>query len=156
MKRPTPRRLALWGTVPLVAGSVAFAAPAAADEYPDPDYVKIGTRVSGPNGSCADGKKASNDHVVVCFKEYGDKLYVKDAKKDGRSAYGEFDEHYTTFNGGDYKSCRNPYGVGTWAVCDYAIAENTRVKFFGYTRDNEGAGNIVRDATSFVFDWNSN
>ncbi len=133
---------------------LTWVSPAAADESPDADYFKNGAQVSSTDGACSDGNNASNTHVRVCFKEYGDKLYVYDAEPDGRSAYGEFDEHYTTFAGGDYKACRNRHGYGTWAVCDYSIAENTRVKFFGYTRDNEGTVNIVRNPTSFVKDWN--
>ena len=141
--------------VAAVTAITAVAAPAAsADESADPDYVKTGTRVSGPANACSDGSNARNGHVKVCFAEVGDKLYVYDADRDGRSAYGEFDEHFTAFAGGDYKACRNPYGEGTWAVCSYSILPNTRVKFFGYTRDNKGVINLVRDYTTFVYDRN--
>src|SRR5689334_22659388 len=36
---------------------------------------KIGTPVSGPGGSCADGFVA-NSHVKVCWMRDGDRLYV--------------------------------------------------------------------------------
>lgn len=127
---------------------------AAADETPDPGYYKNGTLVADSANACLDGNNVGNGHVVVCFASSGDKLYVRDVSKDGRSAYGEFDEHYTSFSGGDYKTCRNPHGYNTWAVCDYTILANTRVKFFGYTRDNEGTFSVTRDVTAFVTDWN--
>lgn len=109
------------------------ASPAAAD-------IRVGTRVSGPDGACAN-TSASNSHVTVCFAAYGDYLYVKDGDNDGRSAYG-----YFTWPG-DRDDCRNPYGVGTWVRCNYDLPENMRISYKGYTRDNEGAINIVRNVT---------
>lgn len=96
--------------------------------------VKTGTKVSGPDGACGDNDNASNTNVTVCFKAYGDKLYVKDGEADGRSAYGQFDSDYVYWNGGDTKACRNPYGAGTWVVCDYAIVEGTSVSSAGSRR----------------------
>lgn len=124
-----------------------------------PQQIKIGTRVSGPDGACADGDNAANDHVRVCFKAHGDKLYVQDRAQDGRSAFGWFNAAETAFAGGDTAACRNPYGKGTWVVCDYSILEHTRVKFMAFTHDMDGGvgdnpAAFSKDETGWKTDWN--
>jgi hypothetical protein len=106
--------------------------------------VRIGVRVSDANGACAN-KSASNGHVKVCFGAAADKLYVQDRYQDGRSAYG-------AFGYGDYATCRNPYGVGTWVVCDYDLPEKTIYKYYGFTQDNEGAYNPMHDITAPAYE----
>lgn len=128
----------------VATGLMAIGAPTTAVAADD---VKIGTRVAGPNGACADGQNANNSHVRVCFKAYGEKLYVKDKAQDGRSAYGRYEYPY------NLKTCRNRSGNGTWVVCDYSIPEGRQVKFRGYTRDNEGTFNWIRDRTSWAYDF---
>lgn len=120
-----------------VAGlSVAVAAPAQAAES-----FKVGTLVSGANGACQK-YMAANNHVKVCFEPYGEKLYVQDRAKDGRSAIGEL---YFSSVG-----CRNKFGVDTWVVCDYDIPEGWHTTMVGSTRDFEGTFNWTHDITGEV------
>lgn len=143
------------GITGALAGLAMLCVTAAPAHAIGDSQVKTGTKVSGPDGACGDDDNASNTNVTVCFKAYGDKLYVKDGEADGRSAYGQFDSDYVYWNGGDTKACRNPYGAGTWVVCDYAIVEGTSVKFRGFTQDNEGTINLERNEV-WGYDLNNN
>ncbi len=124
------------GVVPvLIAAAVAVgAAPGVASA----EEIEIGQKVRGPADACT-GNDVSNDNVRVCFRSDGEWLYVQDREADGRSAYGQIanrDRH-----------CRNPYGQGTWVRCNYSFREGSPVSFRGYTRDNEGRINLMRNET---------
>lgn len=134
--------LTVVGALLLVGGS---ASPAYAVADSD---VRIGTRVSDANGSCNAGDIAENTHVKVCFGAAEDKLYVMDKDNDGRSAYGRFDTGWV----GPAKACRNPYGQGTWVVCDYDLPEYIMAKFQGFTQDNQGFFNPEHDHTGWVYE----
>jgi hypothetical protein len=56
---------------------------------------------------------------VVFVKRAGDYLFVKDTCKDGRSAVGR-----VSWSPNEYRTCRNPYGRGTWARCNFDWPEN--------------------------------
>lgn len=131
--RTTSRRGLAIGLV-TAAASLGVAPAASAEE------IVIGKKVKGPAGACQ-GNHVENDNVKVCFHPDGEWLYVKDVAKDGRSAYGQIasrDRH-----------CRNPYGRGTWVKCNYSFREGTPVSFRGYTRDNEGRVNLMRNETPY-------
>lgn len=70
---------------------------------------------SGPSGSYA---CISTTGSKVCYKADGDKIYVKDTKKDGFSAVMRW---YTDY--GRWGTCRNKLGYGKWGVCDKNFAE---------------------------------
>lgn len=58
-------------------------------------------------------------------KRYGDRTYVRDMCKDGKSAVVKV--HIFNNDGSiDRKVCRNPYGVKQWAMCDWNWPENNR------------------------------
>jgi len=137
MKLMTRRAAGIAGTVVLLAGIGATPAYAADG--------RAGTKVSDPNGACADNS-VGNTHVQVCYLDYGDKLYVKDKEADGRSAYG-----YITWP--DKEPCRNSYGAGTWVMCNYDIPEDMRILYKGYTQDNEGYFNPWHDEMAETSEW---
>ena len=59
----------------------------------------------------------------ACFKEYGDKVWVKDTKANGEIAAGSI---YNTDSGTDfYRVCYNDRGAdGGWVMCDFDVPEN--------------------------------
>jgi hypothetical protein len=118
----------------LLAASVA--APAQADD-------RLGTRVSGPEGSCAN-KSIENAHVKVCFAAFGEWLYVQDKAADGRSAYGQILVPEVK------DPCRNKFGAGTWAKCNYSVPEYLFVMYQGYTQDNGGLFDPKHDITDLI------
>ena len=90
------------------------------------------------------GNNAENDSVKVCFHPDGEWLYVQDKDADGRSAYGQISNRD--------RHCRNPCGKGAWVRCNYSFTDGHTVAFRGYTRDNEGAINIMRNETPYTAD----
>lgn len=124
----------------LLAATAALAiVPAGASA----EEIEIGQKVPGPGSACK-GNNAVNDSVKVCFQPGGEWLYVKDKDADGRSAFGEIANRD--------RRCRNPYGKGTWVRCNYSYPDGHTVTFRGYTRDNEGAINIMRNETRYTSD----
>jgi hypothetical protein len=123
----------------IAAALEAGVAPATASA----DEIVIGEEVHSPLDACL-GNNAENDNVKVCFREDGEWIYVRDKKADGRSAYGEID--------GRDRVCRNPYGQGAWARCNYSFREGSRVTFRGFTRDNEGRINLKRNETLWTYE----
>ena len=66
----------------------------------------------------------NNNHgAKACFQPYGDKVWVKDTRKDGYSAAAE--TKYSYSRGPDV--CINKHGKGTWVVCNYNMREGRRV-----------------------------
>jgi hypothetical protein len=99
-----------------------------------------------------DAPRVRNDHVEVCFKRAGDKFYVLDGKRDGRSAYADFQVRGDPDGSGPgfdtSGTCRNSLGAGHWGVCDYEIEENPNivdVVYNGFTKDNGAWPNPVRN-----------
>jgi hypothetical protein len=66
----------------------------------------------------------------VCVRYDGDVVYVKDGASDSNSALGMV---YTS-SGVSHRICRNPYGAGTWARCDFDWAENADHDVYGGER----------------------
>jgi len=122
----------------VLAALVVGVAPATASAE-----IVIGDRVGSPGDAC-DGNNAENDNVKVCFQQDGEWLFVKDVAADGRSAYGEIENRD--------RICRNLYGQGTWVRCNYSFREGSAVTFRGYTKDNEGSANLIRNLTTWTAD----
>jgi hypothetical protein len=135
------------GAASLAAGLLLVGVTSSPANAVSDSQTRIGVRVADANGSCADGS-AENTHVKVCFDPGSDRLYVKDKDTDGRSAYGMFDGGWV----GDRDACRNPYGAGTWVMCDYDLQEYIMAKYQGFTQDNEGTFNFERDHTNWDYE----
>lgn len=58
-------------------------------------------------------------YSYVEVKRYGDKTFVKDPCKDGASAIAMVIVYNNDWSIRSRKVCRNKYGKGTWAVCDW-------------------------------------
>lgn len=82
-----------------------------------------------------------NDQLEVCFQPNGDTFWVHDKASDGRSAYAEWTNPRT----GESGTCRNSMGAGTWGACGYDFRETDVIVYAGFTKDNEGNMNIIRD-----------
>ncbi|WP_020579133.1 hypothetical protein [Actinopolymorpha alba] len=113
-------------------GMVATAGPAAAGY--ENNYGKAGTPDPALVGArdCVESYRAK-----VCFQEYGDKLWVKDIRRDGYTPY-------MSWKVGDrWGECYNNYGYGKWAVCDKNFTENMAIKFaassYNFTTKKQGA-----------------
>ncbi|WBQ05195.1 hypothetical protein [Kribbella sp. CA-293567] len=126
------RAAAIVGVAGVLTFGAAVTPAAAADSW------SVGTKVSGPGGAC-NYAFVANNAVKVCFEPDGELLYVYDGKSDGRSAIGE-----VSFS---HKGCRNKWGKGTWARCNYSWPEGKKAFIIGGTRDFEGVFNTVRDIT---------
>ena len=91
----------------------------APDLLADPDDW-IGPVHSFPEDGYPCGSASVESTSLV--KMAGDYVYVKDTCKDGRSAVaritGQEDGHWHT------RICRNAYGKGTWARCNYDWLED--------------------------------
>jgi hypothetical protein len=89
--------------------------------------------------SCQDGTHFTNgtppgDHCAtapddtrVCIVYDGDVVYVKDGQVDSHSALGLVE----TDSGVPLRICRNPYGSGSWARCDFDWIEDAMHKVSG-------------------------
>ncbi len=63
---------------------------------------------------------------MVCFQKKGDKLWVKDTKKDGRIAVGYWG--YIGKGWADH-TCSNELGSGQWGICNYNMKEGKSLSF---------------------------
>jgi hypothetical protein len=104
----------------------AAAVPSAASAY-EWDIAKRGNPPSGM--PCVDTSRAQ-----VCFQSYGDKVWVQDEKRDGRSALGQWDVD------GRYGFCRNRSKYDNWARCNKNFPEGVTVKFAAGTYNKSGPG----------------
>lgn len=89
------------------------------------DGVRV-TGTIGPFNRCGTAG-SSVGSTEVCIRYDGDVVYVKDGAADGHSAIAQI----TTAKGVPYRYCRNPYGHGTWAKCDFNWPENAWKEFSG-------------------------
>ncbi|GAA3254328.1 hypothetical protein ACFO1B_51335 [Dactylosporangium siamense] len=124
-----PRRwaLALAATAGAAASLLAPTAASAAYYGEETNYTAI---TSGPTGEyvCVD-----HTGVNVCFKPYGDELYVRDLRADGYAAVLEWNMPENGRRG----SCVNNLGSGTWGLCNKDFPEFTRI-YFNAARYNRG------------------
>lgn len=89
---------------------------------------------------CDPGHNSENARVLVCFKSYGDRLYVKDKMADGLRATG------VIIFGGSQHYCQNANGAGTWVSCGYSeLGEGQVLPFYGACQ-NGPSGNLVYKA----------
>jgi len=81
-----------------------------------------------PSGAPPEGELGvwcvSTTGAKACFKEYGDKVWVKDTKANGEDAAGTI---YDTESSMDwYRACYNSRGAdGGWVMCDFDVPENS-------------------------------
>jgi len=92
-----------------------------------------GVKVSAPNTSsmyCIVDDFGIDPDVRACWQPSGDFWYVADIRADGRSAGAVWEDAYP---GGDFLRrqgiCRNPYGYGTWAMCNKDYVEADTIYF---------------------------
>lgn len=77
----------------------------------------------GPYNRC----ETAADLTEVCVRYDGDVVYVKDGATDSHSAIGMI----STSSGVPTRICRNPYGNGTWARCDFDWVEDANHDVYG-------------------------
>ncbi|WP_344922359.1 hypothetical protein [Plantactinospora mayteni] len=122
----------------MTAAFVVFAAPtsAMADESWYDDCVayassvcQTGVQVGGPAGEdeCATAS-ADMHYTRVCINFDGDYVYVKDGKEDTHSAIAAVTGGTGSVTG---RYCRNPYGNGTWARCNFDWTESGEKRVYG-------------------------
>lgn len=129
------RIAALLSTAALITGLTSVAVPAqAAPAEQTTARAAAGYPASLPSG-CNKKSARGNSHLVVCSQPYGDRIWVYDGAKDGRSAVA-------VWKGVDFdRSCRciNSLGRGHWGYCDYNFPEGHAIGLSGYTQ-NGGKG----------------
>ncbi|MFE9201174.1 hypothetical protein [Micromonospora sp. NPDC007230] len=115
-------RRAVGGALALAtAAFVVFAAPAPAMAAEDwykgcndgETACQTGVQVGAGEGEC---HSTPYGNTTVCVDYYGDYVYVKDGKTDGNSAIGAVSAYEGSYS---FRYCRNPYGSGTWARCNF-------------------------------------
>ncbi|WP_346534350.1 hypothetical protein [Micromonospora sp. DPT] len=79
---------------------------------------QTGVKVSYPTGMC-DTVSAWAGATIVCIDYGGDHVYVKDNDADGSSAIAKIESEF----GVSSRFCRNPYGAGSWAACNFNWSE---------------------------------
>lgn len=91
---------------------------------------------------------AEGTGVAVRWVANGDKLYVKDTKKDGRRAGAVL---IMTGSGGVVVLCENTLGAGSAGLCNLALTENREIDVYAATCDadttnctNEDNWTVVR------------
>lgn len=121
------RRQALPGLVALFAvlALSAIAKPGAA--HAEASYFSFcaqadrvcveGAQVAGPVGAefcVGDPNGSTHPNAGVCVDKANDLVWVSDTAQDSRSGMG-----YVLGSGGTWYICRNKWGNGTWARCNF-------------------------------------
>jgi hypothetical protein len=81
------------------------------------------TNGTPPGDDC----QTASDDTRVCIVYDGDVVYVKDGQVDSHSALGWVE----TDSGVPHRICRNPYGSGSWARCNFDWVEDATHKVYG-------------------------
>lgn len=122
-----------------VAGAVATPAPAMAsgDDFlwdcDRSDFsCQTGVQMTGTIGPLDKCLTSSDYGTEVCIRYDGDYVYVKDGAADGNAALARVHSN----EGVADRYCRNPYGVGTWARCNFDWVEDTNKLVLGGIRFN--------------------
>jgi hypothetical protein len=134
--KTTTRRRRLAGILAAASGlALGFLAPTPAMATGD-DFMSV---CQSPDTSCQNGVEVSGtigpfDHcdtagdlTEVCVRYDGDVVYVKDGETDSHSALGMINAS----SGVPTRICRNPYGSGTWARCDFDWEETAHKDVYG-------------------------
>jgi hypothetical protein len=145
-----PRRALRGAVLSLIAAVVAVFAvqsPSWADEdYYDAcrnDWVtcQTGVQVAGPPSSGGDCGTAGSDsgRTVVCVVYDGESVYVKDGMADGYAAMARISYENVDVDSKNIRFCRNNYGNGSWARCNFDWNEGvTKSVDGGYKQSYEG------------------
>ncbi|GGM53642.1 hypothetical protein GCM10011608_43170 [Micromonospora sonchi] len=112
----------------LTAAVVVLAAPSpamASENYANICEVSYASCQTGVQAGLVEGQcmtaNATSHYTQVCVKYDGDYVYVRDGQADGHAAVAEI-----SGGNGDIRNrfCRNPYGYGTWAKCNFNWTES--------------------------------
>jgi hypothetical protein len=91
---------------------------------------QTGVKVGIGEGECMTAN-ASNKYTSVCVRYDNDYVYVRDGEADGYAAIAEIS--YANVDTKNIRLCRNNYGYGTWARCDFDWTEGvTKEVWAGY------------------------
>jgi hypothetical protein len=118
-------------------GTGASAIPPPGDRLPEFEWTNAKHRPF-PGGRMRCAKKRG---ARVCYQERGDKLWVKDTRKDGNSAVGKWEVRIDRRRG----YCRNRHGVGSWGVCNEQFHEGIAIELTAgmFDRDRGFRGQFV-------------
>jgi hypothetical protein len=153
--RVKPRHALRAAVLSLIAAVVAVFAvqsPSWADEdyhqsCPN-DWVtcQTGVQVVGPPSSGGDCGTSGADtgHTVVCVVYDGDYVYVKDGSADGMAAMARIAYENVDVDSKNIRFCRNNYGNGSWARCNFYWNEGVTKSVNGGVKQRY-AGFILTD-----------
>lgn len=119
-------RLAIPTALVLALPIVLVASPASADSWwQTGDKVSHDYHFDWPNtsGFCGDGEGEPGSSYVEVRKS-DDTVWVKDICADGMSATAKVTTYDEAGHDVRHRKCRNPYGKGTWAKCDFNWEDN--------------------------------
>lgn len=127
------------GAAPHVSAShtiVAIAHPATPAQLAQAGLMAAASGGHGCNG----GEASNNSYVHVCFKRYGDVIFVRDDEANGRSAVGAIQ----FYDAGSWytRGCRHTHShaSGIWAYCKFSRThEHTTAYYWGYDQKGTNA-----------------
>lgn len=119
---------------------------------------KVGTKISNPPFQDVAGwtfapacPGSSGQEVSTAgVKLAGDLIYVLDGCKDGKSAVARVTVNSGP-DAGDKRICRNSYGVGSWARCDWDWPEDPVKNLTAGTYDGDTGSQMWWDGGSIYF-----
>lgn len=108
---------------------------------------QTGVRVTGGIAPLDECFGSDDQRIEVCVRKYGDYIFVRDKETDGWGAVAIVSRRDF---GGYVRKCRNPYGAGTWARCNFNWSEGHR----WWVRGDEyrHSDNTWRNAVRFLND----
>lgn len=141
----------------VLAISVLLSTPhavfAATWEWNESSAERSSSYVNNVGGTwCATYVNGSGQVVsVTCFTNVGDRIFVKDALKDGKSAVG----HWKLRDSSRTGACVNRAGSGKWVECNKDFPESDAIWMSaGYWKGGaKSYSQLVIDKTSFEVCW---
>jgi len=108
---------------------------------------QTGVKVGLPEGVCMTAGSGGH-YTQVCIDYDGDYVYVRDGQADGYAGVAYVDSQYGDING---RLCRNNYGYGTWAKCNFDWTEDGYHFVKGCYKVN-----YTTQWCNFLWDWYDN
>jgi hypothetical protein len=92
-------------------------------------YYYRGRRSPGPQGAhkCKPYETRGHYWVLACFRQKGDRIFVRDGDADGYRAGAVFQVRPNGRTG----VCDNRHGAGTWSMCNLNLVERRRIRIAG-------------------------